>query len=71
MNPFARSSSTGGGAAPAMSGPAPSSSKVDFSSAQQDLSDAMAGRVTLAMLDLIVLALIGFYLYTKSAQGGS
>jgi hypothetical protein len=46
-------------------------STVDFSAARSDISDAMAGRVTLAMLDLIILALIGFYVATKSAQGGS
>ena len=74
MDPFRRSSTTVAAAAsaPAISGAATSkSSTVDFSSARNDISDAMAGRVTLAMLDLIVLALIGFYLYTKSAQGGA
>lgn len=71
-NPFGRSASAVAAPGPAaMSGAAPSANVVDFSSARNDISDAMAGRVTLAMLDLIVLALIGFYLYTKSAQGGS
>jgi hypothetical protein len=75
MDPFKRSSvsattpaAPSGGSGPVMGG---NLSVVDFSSARNDISDAMAGRVTLAMLDLIVLALIGFYLFTKSAQGGS
>lgn len=28
------------------------------------------GRITLTLLDLTVLGLIGFYLWTRSAQGG-
>lgn len=75
MDPFKRSavSVTTPAAPSGGSGPAPGGnlSVVDFSSARNDLSDAMAGRVTLAMLDLIVLGLIGFYLFTKSAQGGA
>lgn len=72
-NPFGRSATvTGPVAAPnSGTGLVSSASKVDFSSARNDISDAMAGRVTLAMLDLIILALIGFYVYTKSAQGGA
>lgn len=72
-NPFGRSLSVAGPVAAPNSGVGPSSSAsvVDFSSARNDVSDAMAGRFTLAMLDLIVLALIGFYIYTKSAQGGA
>lgn len=74
-NPFGRSVGSsmvaGPASQPTIAGPSSSASVVDFSSARNDISDAMAGRVTLAMIDLIVLALIGFYLYTKSAQGGS
>lgn len=46
-------------------------SSLDFSSARSDITDVMAGRVTLAMLDLIILGIIGFWLATKSAQGGA
>ncbi len=72
-NPFGRSASVVGPVAAPNSGTglASSASRVDFSSARNDLSDAMAGRVTLAMLDLIILAIIGFYIYTKSSQGGA
>jgi hypothetical protein len=74
-NPFGRSvvlaAPVGSPSGNIGNGNAASSPSVDFSSARNDISDAMAGRVTLAMLDLIILGLIGFYLYTKSAQGGA
>lgn len=72
-NPFGRSAVAAGPAAAPNGGGglASSATNLDFSSARNDISDAMAGRVTLAMLDLFVLALIGFYIYTKSSQGGA
>jgi hypothetical protein len=78
-DPFRRSAiaSATGSAAPA-STTVPSGtntglmrSPVDFTAVRSDVSDITAGRVTLAMLDLILLGLIGFYLWTKTAQGGS
>lgn len=72
MNPFGRSAMVAGvSSAPSGGTALGSSPSVNFSSARNDVSDAMAGRITLAMIDLIVLALIGFYVYTKSAQGGA
>ncbi len=72
-NPFSRVSMAAGATSAPSGGVALASSTptLDFSSARNDISDAMAGRVTLAMLDLIVLALVGFYIVTKSAQGGA
>lgn len=74
-NPFGRSATVAGPAAAPSGGAglasSPSVSSLNFSSAQNDISDAMAGRVTLAMLDLIIIGLIGFYVFTKSAQGGA
>lgn len=46
-------------------------SPVDFTAARADVTDATAGRVTLAMLDLVLLGLIGFYLVTKTVQGAN
>lgn len=75
-NPFARTSvaagapvaPNAGAAAPTWGSNAPT---LNFSAVRSDVSDVMAGRVTLAMLDLIILALIGFYVATKTAQGGA
>lgn len=44
---------------------------VDFTAARGEISDVTSGRVTLAMLDLIIIGLIGFYVMTRTAQGGS
>jgi hypothetical protein len=38
--------------------------------ARSELDDAMTGRITLAILDLVILGMVVFYLYTRSAQGG-
>lgn len=73
-DPFRRSVAVASAAPAAPNSGASGSSglpSIDFTSARSDISDAMAGRVTLAMLDLIILALIGFYVATKTAQGGS
>lgn len=33
-------------------------------------ADVMHGRITLIMLDTMILALLGFYVWTHSVQGG-
>lgn len=38
--------------------------------ALSEVSDLKTGRITLALVDLTILAMIGFYLWTRSAQGG-
>lgn len=73
-DPFRRMANVAGasGGTPATTTiPTNVNSPVNFTAARQDITDAMAGRITLAMLDLIVLGLIGFYVWTKTAQGGS
>lgn len=45
--------------------------RISFDAARNEISDATAGRVTLAILDLILLGLITFYVVTKSAQGAN
>jgi hypothetical protein len=35
-----------------------------------DVSDATAGRLTLGVVELSLVALIAFYVWTRSAQGG-
>ena len=37
---------------------------------RSELGDAMTGRISLLMLNTLVLALVLFYLWTRSAQGG-
>ena len=37
---------------------------------RSELGDAMTGRVSLLMLDTLILGLVLFYLWTRSAQGG-
>lgn len=43
----------------------------DASPAKGELSDALAGRITLGAINLTILALIGFYIYTRSVQAGA
>jgi hypothetical protein len=54
---------TSGGAAPAG---APGA-LAEFSAG---ISDVMSGRMSLLILDTLILALLGFYLWTRNAQGG-
>lgn len=74
-DPFRRSaisSGQGGGGAPALTTvPSTSNSPVDFTAVRRDVDDVMAGRITLAMLDAIILGLIVFYIATKNVQGGA
>lgn len=43
---------------------------LSFSAAQHEISDITTGRVTLALVDLALIALVGFYIWTRSSQGG-
>jgi hypothetical protein len=43
---------------------------VNVSPAVSEVSDVMTGRVTLGLINLTILAMIGFYVWTRSAQGG-
>ncbi len=73
-DPFRRSAVAAGpsSAAPAATTtPTGLQSPVNFAAARGEIGDAFAGRVSLAMLDLILLGLIAFYLWTRTAQGGS
>lgn len=45
-------------------------STVSIGSAQNELSDLMTGRITLAMVEIAFVGLIAFYLWTRSSQGG-
>lgn len=38
--------------------------------AGDEITDLMAGRITLGLVNITILALIGFYIWTRSAQGG-
>lgn len=38
--------------------------------AWQEVADATTGRITLGVVNLTILAMIGFYVWTRSAQGG-
>lgn len=52
------------------SGPVAPASSGAISQFRGELSDAMSGRVSLLMLDTLVLALLVFYYWTRHAQGG-
>jgi len=43
---------------------------VSIGAAQNELSDLMTGRITLAMVEVAFVGLIAFYLWTRSSQGG-
>lgn len=43
---------------------------VNFSPALSEVSDITTGRITLGMVNLTMLLMIGFYVWTRSAQGG-
>lgn len=43
---------------------------VNFSAAQGELSEAMAGRISLAILNSLVIFLVLFYVWTRKMQGG-
>lgn len=43
---------------------------LSFAAAQNELSDITTGRITLAMVDLALVGIVAFYIWTRSAQGG-
>lgn len=43
---------------------------INLSPALSEVSEATTGRVTLGMVNLTILAMLGFYYWTRSAQGG-
>lgn len=59
-------SGTGAPSAPVQGGP----SAGLVSDVKGQLSDAMQGRVSLILLNSLILGMIGFYLWTHNAQGG-
>jgi hypothetical protein len=70
-DPFRRLSVAGASGPPAVaSGPA-GGGGVSFSQAKDEISAGMSGRISLAMLDAIILAMVVFYIWTRNAQGGS
>lgn len=44
--------------------------RISVAPALSEVSDAMTGRITLGMVNLTILAMLGFYYWTRSAQGG-
>lgn len=44
---------------------------LEFSAARGEISDALAGRITLSIVNLTILAMVGFYVYTRSIQAGA
>lgn len=58
---------TGSAPAEASAGPSGNGAITQF---RGELSDVMTGRVSLLMLNTLIIALILFYLWTRSAQGG-
>lgn len=39
--------------------------------AKGEISDALAGRITLGVVNLTIVALLAFYIYTRSTQNGA
>ena len=70
-NPFVRAAVAGGGGTAAVASGPSGGSGVSFADARSDVSAGMSGRISLAMLDTIILAMILFYIWTRNAQGGS
>jgi len=69
-DPFRRLSVAGGGGTAAVSS-GPATGGVSFTQAREEISEGMSGRISLAMLDFIILTMIVFYIWTRNAQGGS
>ena len=69
-NPFIRASVAGGGGTGSVA-TSPAQGGLSFTQAQSEIRAGMSGRISLAMLDLIILSMIGFYIWTRNAQGGS
>lgn len=65
-----RASSMAGGVSSQMTAPpasSPGSARKEFSSG---VGDVTRGRVSLLMLDSLILAMVVFYIWTHRAQGG-
>lgn len=43
----------------------------NFSAVTAELGDVTTGRITLGLVNFTILAMIGFYVWTRSVQGGS
>lgn len=43
---------------------------VNLGAAQHELSDLTTGRITLGLVQVAFIGLIGFYIWTRSSQGG-
>lgn len=43
---------------------------LDFSPAVGEIGDITTGRITLGMVNLVIVGMIAFYWWTRSAQGG-
>lgn len=43
---------------------------LNFGPAVGEIGDITTGRITLGMVNFTILAMIGFYYWTRSAQGG-
>lgn len=50
--------------------PAAAGGRAVATSVRSDVSDLTAGRITLGLVELTVVSLIAFYLWTRSQQGG-
>lgn len=72
-NPFGHVGIAGGGGTQSSATTSTSSTGggINFNAVRSDVSAGMAGRISLAMLDLLILGMIAFYIWTRNAQGGS
>lgn len=43
---------------------------LNFSAAANEISDVTTGRITLGMVNLTIVAMLAFYIWTRSVQGG-
>lgn len=50
--------------------PAAQSGRAVATSVRSDITDLTAGRITLGLVELTLVGLIAFYLWTRSQQGG-
>ena len=62
--------SNGSGGPGKIAGIGQTSSGITIQPALSEVSDVTTGRITLGLINLTVLAMIGFYVWTRSAQGG-
>lgn len=65
--PTSPSSGAGG---PGVLGGTGQTAGLSFAPAITEVSDVTTGRITLGLINLTVLAMIGFYVWTRNAQGG-